>query len=148
MREILGTIPREFTRYWIHRFPHLVSHSFHALETSSSETIFAGYYNDSYTFAKPHYFNGPDEDFVPLEAAPKLAKESPIRKYAKDVRQRFIGRNNQNDETQPPNRRGVYNFIKDEKASAEGWENWRTARKKEVSKDAPIAWTMPSSEPK
>lgn len=148
MRDILGAIPRDFTRYWVQRFPYLVSHSFHALETVSSETIFSGYYNDSYTFAKPDYFFGSDEDFLPFESAPKLARESPVRKYAKDIRQRFIGRGNTNDETPLPNRRGTYNFKSDDKPATEGWDNWRTNRKKDVTKETPIAWTMPSSEAK
>lgn len=157
MRDILGTIPREFTRYWVHRFPYLVSHSFHALETCSGETLFSGYYNDSYAFAKPDYFFGADEEFVPIESAPKLARESPVRKYAKDImRQRFVGgrnnnNNNQNDDTPPPNRRGVYNFKMDtagDKGSTESWDNWRLNRKKEANKETPIAWTMPSSDAK
>lgn len=165
MKDILGTIPRDFTRYWTQRFPHLVSHSFHALETCAAETIFQTYYNDSYTFAKPNYFYGGDEEFVPLETAPKLARESPVRKYAKDIRQRFVQRSPlQSDGWETagtgsdaarniaPNRRGVYNFKVDTIATEPSspatvtWENWRSNRKKSTTKDSTVAWTLPNSE--
>lgn len=156
MRTIFGTIPREFTRYWVHRFPHLVSHSFHALQSCSDETLFSGYYNHSYTFAKPDYFFGADDEFVAIDMAHKVARESPVRKYAKDIRQRFVNRSNNQqqpvDEPAALNRRGVYNFKSDpatgDKSTTDGWDNWRMNRKKDFIKETPIAWTMPSSDVK
>uniref|UniRef100_A0A182YGP4 non-specific serine/threonine protein kinase n=1 Tax=Anopheles stephensi TaxID=30069 RepID=A0A182YGP4_ANOST len=83
MQRALGTIPHQFTQYWISRFPRLLSHSYHALADSSREPIFRHYYNDDedtdtqhvssggsvpssqssgYKFTKPHYFNQDGND--------------------------------------------------------------------------------------
>ncbi|XP_052869117.1 uncharacterized protein LOC128274834 [Anopheles cruzii] len=78
LQKALGTIPHEFTNYWISRFPHLLSHSYHALANNSGEPIFRQYYNDEednhtsggpqvwphirYKFTKPAYFHRDDND--------------------------------------------------------------------------------------
>lgn len=80
MQNILGTIPNQFTKYWIQRFPKLVSHSYHALEQCSRENTFKSYYSKVYTFAKPSYFFEPCEDFIPMELPPKPHRDSPAKK--------------------------------------------------------------------
>lgn len=79
MQSLLGTIPTEFTDYWISRFPRLLSHSYHALEACSKENSFLPYYSKTYIFAKPDYFYEQTEDFVPTEM-PKIVRDSP-KKY-------------------------------------------------------------------
>lgn len=76
MQSLLGSIPTEFTDYWISRFPRLLSHSYHALEACSKENSFLPYYSKSYIFAKPDYFYEQTEDFVPTEM-PKIVRDSP-----------------------------------------------------------------------
>lgn len=84
MQSILGAIPIEFTEYWIHKFPRVLSHSYHALEACSKENSFLPYYPKTYVFSKPAYFTESTEDFVPNDQA-KIARDSP-KKYNKDFR--------------------------------------------------------------
>lgn len=78
MQDILGAIPYEFTRYWIERFPHFLSHSYHALEQCSHENLFKTYYSSTYKFVKPNYFYASDtDDFVPtFDTTKKYSKEN------------------------------------------------------------------------
>lgn len=169
MKAILGPIPVDFTKYWIQRFPNLVSHSFHALESCSKENIFQTYYNDSYTFSKPEYFYQCTEEFVPQEPVQKVQRESPLKKYSKELRHRFIERGGSSQETtgkntaanselmkqQQQNKRGSYNFHKTDNGN--GIENalnkendvnfqknnWRK-RKENTTQDT-VKWTLPNS---
>ncbi|XP_075146915.1 serine/threonine-protein kinase/endoribonuclease Ire1 [Haematobia irritans] len=78
MQQILGSIPHEFTNYWISRFPYLISHAYHAFSICSNEPIFKSYYNSSYHFTRPEYFDA-DDDLYPtlLQRDPKpLAKQT------------------------------------------------------------------------
>lgn len=79
----LGTIPGMFVKYWTSRFPRLLSHSYHALQSCSEEPIFSVYYPKSYAFSKPNYFYEDTEDFKPFDTGPKLLKctNSPKRQY-------------------------------------------------------------------
>lgn len=109
MQNILGSIPHEFTNYWISKFPHLISHAYHAFSICSNEPIFQTYYNSSYHFTRPEYFDA-DDDLYPtlLQRDPKpLLKQS-------------TGTNNspkkstQQNASQAPRQRnkGAYNFRK------------------------------------
>lgn len=84
MQSKLGALPNEFTSYWIERFPHLLSHSYHALQNYSNEHSFVAYYAKEFAFPKPQYFYEVTEDFIPTEPA-KFQRDSP-KKYAKDYR--------------------------------------------------------------
>uniref|UniRef100_A0A182QMN2 non-specific serine/threonine protein kinase n=1 Tax=Anopheles farauti TaxID=69004 RepID=A0A182QMN2_9DIPT len=135
MQRALGTIPHEFTQYWMHRFPRLLSHSYHALADSSREPIFRHYYSveeetDSsqhsaiphsatygYKFSKPAYFYHDNNDNYELiryyEAAQamKNATKSPKRRPAASTG----GEEGTTPERKPatgPNKRGTYNFGK------------------------------------
>ncbi|XP_053679518.1 serine/threonine-protein kinase/endoribonuclease IRE1 [Anopheles nili] len=135
MQRALGAIPHEFTRYWLSRFPRLLSHSYHALADSSREPIFRHYYNASddtehasgsshsltngFRFSKPSYFNRDDNDNYELiryyEAAQmmKNTTKSPKRRPPP-------GGDGVQDGSTPdrkpglggPNKRGTYNFSK------------------------------------
>lgn len=159
MQAILGTVPRDFTRYWVHRFPHLVSHAWHALGTCAKENSLRAYYSEGYTFPRSDYFELKYEDFVPEEtaAAARLVREQPVRKYSKELRQRLGGAGVLGsavngsaqlmadggeqlmvDGSPRMNRRGTYNFQKTETA-VESVEptNWRKKKKEPTP-----AWTL------
>lgn len=74
----LGALPTAFTKYWIDRFPRLISHSYHSLESCANEHTFAGYYPVGFKFAKPDYFYEITEDFKPFDGSNK-ARDSPKR---------------------------------------------------------------------
>lgn len=80
----LGALPHAFTRYWIDRFPRLISHSYHAFESCTNEHAFIGYYPVGYKFSKPDYFYEITEDFKPFEGS--KARDSPKR--YKEIRYR------------------------------------------------------------
>lgn len=68
-------------RYWIDRFPRLLSHSYHALQSCCNEPIFSGYYPQNYAFCKPEYFYEETEDFKPFDGGQKTRdnRDSPKR---------------------------------------------------------------------
>lgn len=75
----LGALPTAFTKYWIDRFPRLVSHSYHALSSCSEEHVFTAYYpSNEYKYSKPNYFYEETEDFKPFDNTMK-ARDSPKR---------------------------------------------------------------------
>uniref|UniRef100_A0A1Q3FEV2 non-specific serine/threonine protein kinase n=1 Tax=Culex tarsalis TaxID=7177 RepID=A0A1Q3FEV2_CULTA len=114
VQQALGTIPDGFTQYWTGRFPHLLSHAFHALADCSQESIFTRYYNDcvGYRFPRPAYFDDEANDNHELiryyEGAQKAkATQSPKRKPAAAVTSASA-----EDSPLKNNRRGAYNFGK------------------------------------
>lgn len=75
----LGPIPNAFMKYWLDRFPRLLSHSYHALQTCCNEPIFSCYYpSTAYMFSKPRYFYEDTEDFKPFDTGSKN-RDSPKR---------------------------------------------------------------------
>lgn len=86
MQTLLGSLPTEFTDYWISRFPRLLSHSYHAMQQCSKhkEKSFKPYYSKDYQFSKPSYFYEITEDFVPTEL-PRIMRDSP-KKFNKENR--------------------------------------------------------------
>lgn len=168
MQAILGAVPRDFTRYWVQRFPRLVSHAFHALESCAKENAMREYYTEAYTFPKCEYFAQQYAEFVPAEPAQRLTRETTtgggpaVRKYSKDLRQRLsLGGGGQQaadgtaaaavdsgevaEDSPRLNRRGVYNFQKVDMPTTGAdtllSTNWR--KKKEPA--ATPAWTMPGA---
>lgn len=65
-------------KYWIERFPRLLSHSYHALQSCCNEPIFSYYFPVSYAFSLPKYFYEDTEDFKPFDNGSK-ARDSPKR---------------------------------------------------------------------
>ncbi|XP_061395116.1 serine/threonine-protein kinase/endoribonuclease IRE1-like [Musca vetustissima] len=102
MQNILGSIPHEFTNYWISRFPHLISHAYHAFSICSNEPIFRSYYNSTYFFTRPEYFDA-DDDLYPtlLQRDPK-----PLAKPTNSPKKPITSQQQQ----QPRQRKGNYNF--------------------------------------
>lgn len=157
MQLIIGAIPNDFTKYWIQRFPYLVSHSFHALETHSHESAFKGYYDSSFRYAKPAYFYRETDDCVYPDKFSKKLNGSP-RRVLKD----FQPRNNDRRMSQDPvadgstkplsenvykagNKRGTYNFHKNSEEDSTvnlRKNNWR--RSNNVNRDNTLTWTMTS----
>lgn len=86
-QERLGAIPNQFLKYWIERFPRLLSHSYHALQSCAGEPIFSAYFPPNYAFTKPNYFYEVTEDFKPFEGGtgPK-SRDSPKRSYNPEYR--------------------------------------------------------------
>nr|XP_013098827.1 unnamed protein product [Stomoxys calcitrans] len=106
MQNILGSIPHEFTNYWISKFPYLISHAYHAFSICSNEPIFKSYYNSSYHFTRPDYFDA-DDDLYPtlLQRDPKpLAKQTTSSGNASPKKPLTP--------QQPRQRKGNYNFRK------------------------------------
>lgn len=50
VRESLGSLPDDFVRYFTSRFPHLLSHTYRAMEPCGHERLF-----------QPYYFHEPPE---------------------------------------------------------------------------------------
>nr|KAF6455903.1 endoplasmic reticulum to nucleus signaling 1 [Rousettus aegyptiacus] len=55
VRETLGSLPDDFVRYFTSRFPHLLSHTYRAMELCSHERLF-----------QPYYFHLPPEPQPPV----------------------------------------------------------------------------------
>lgn len=112
-QKALGSIPGSFTRYWIERYPQLLSHSYHALELCAGENAFNDYYNDDFKFTKPDYFHAVDtDDYQPPDFV--RSKESP-KKFVKKETPKDIDSNKRSICTKPDgfvkqNRKGAYNF--------------------------------------
>lgn len=107
MQNILGSIPHEFTNYWISRFPYLISHAYHAFSICSNEPIFKSYYNSAYHFTRPEYFDA-DDDLYPtlLQRDPK-----PLGKQANAANNNSSPKKPQTPQ-QTRQRKGNYNFRK------------------------------------
>ncbi|KAJ6643328.1 Serine/threonine-protein kinase/endoribonuclease ire-1 [Pseudolycoriella hygida] len=155
MQLILGPVPIDFTKYWIQRFPYLVSHSFHALEKHSHENAFQIYYDSTFRYAKPDYFYQETDDCIWPEKFNKKSGDSP-RKFHNDFRSRNHDRRTSQDTAldannrpltenvyKPSNKRGSYNFHKNSDADTtltfrKG--NWR--KPTNISEDANLTWTI------
>ncbi|XP_037946227.1 serine/threonine-protein kinase/endoribonuclease IRE1 [Teleopsis dalmanni] len=112
VQKLLGSIPHEFTQYWINKFPQLISHAYHAFRICSNEPIFKPYYNNDYYFTRPEYFEADDELFPSLMLDPKpLLKQNAGNGSPKRTPQRTPD-NKQQQQQHIKNRRGVYNFRK------------------------------------
>lgn len=106
MQKILGSIPNDFVRYWITRFPHLLSHTYHAIESCSKENIFRRYYSIQFQFTKPDYMSDESLDNYALssqENSKPLTKEKNFNK-----KENKPNSNNFNNFK----KRGAYNFLK------------------------------------
>lgn len=113
MQSVLGGLPKGFTSYWISRFPRLLSHSYHSLESCSNEHSFLSYYSRAYVFSKPSYFYEETEDFVLTEQM-KPVRDSP-KKYFKYKQNDNLSGNitrtfGQRFENFRSNKKGAYNF--------------------------------------
>lgn len=158
MQVILGAVPVDFTKYWIQRFPYLVSHSYHALEKHSYENAFKIYYDTSYCYAKPEYFYRETDDCVWPDKLSKKLDDSP-RRMAKDFRPRNNDRRLSQDMAEggaskamndnlykASNKRGSYNFHKNPDGDSTltlRKNNWR--KPSNVSQDTNLTWTMPNN---
>lgn len=103
MQKILGSIPCDFVRYWINRFPHLLSHSYHAVEMCSKENIFKRYYNPHFQFSKPDYLfdeNLDNHALMNQECTKTIVKEN--KNHKKENKANGFNKT----------RRGAYNFLK------------------------------------
>lgn len=154
MQVILGAIPVDFTKYWIQRFPYLVSHSYHALEKHSYENAFKLYYDSSFRYAKPEYFHRETDDCVWPDKLGKKLGDSP-RRITKDFRPRNNDRRLSQDATaadgkslndnvyKSGNKRGSYNFHKNVDGDSTltlRKNNWR--KPNNIGQDVNVTWTM------
>lgn len=155
MQDILGAIPYEFTRYWIDRFPHFLSHSFHALEQCSHENLFKCYYSSAYIFDKPDYFYATNtQDFVPTyDNTTKYTKENRTNNRQITTGTGFDIQLSPGKQ-QLPNRKGSYNFHKtnndtnNESNMAGGltYRKHNLKKRKDISNgiDYNVKWTLPA----
>lgn len=158
MQVILGAIPIDFTKYWIQRFPYLVSHSFHALEKHSYENAFKVYYDASFRYAKPEYFYQETDDCVWPDKLSKKLSDSP-RRNSKDFRPRNNDRRMSQDPAADGNaknfsdngykagtKRGSYNFHKNVEGDSTltlRKNNWR--KPNNINQDVNVTWTISSN---
>lgn len=105
----LGAVPNGFTKFWIDRFPRLISHSYHSLESCSNEHVFNAYYPTEYVFTKPTYFFELTEDFRPTFDAGNKSRDSPKR-YNKEYRYKSMDYPNFVMDRNRTSRKGSYNF--------------------------------------
>lgn len=124
VQQALGAVPVEFTRYWISRFPHLVSHCYHALQIVAEENLFKSYYDFQYMFTRHSYLMSHEYDNVKLisfyENNLKNVSKSPKRtktgtnqsQQQADLQKRspYLQRSENQENKSPSNRRGMYNF--------------------------------------
>lgn len=109
MQRILGSIPVDFVKYWIHKFPNLLSHTYHAMEMCSKETIFKRYYSTHFQFTKPDYLFDESLDNYALssqDCSKTITKDKSYNK--KDNKQSNGNGGNFNNKF----KRGAYNFLK------------------------------------
>lgn len=95
-------------KYWIDRFPRLLSHAYFALQSCSDEPIFSGYFPTGFVFSKPNYFYEETEDFKPFDLGSKV-RDSPKR-YVQDYRYKPMNYPNFVMERKPMSKKGSYNF--------------------------------------
>lgn len=104
----LGSLPIEFTRYWIDRFPYLLSHSYHAMEICWSEKSFKSYYPLKYNFTKPEYFfEETDEELIANYYQNSKQNASPKKNFNEKRDFRSNGNSNNNNIKK---KNGSYNF--------------------------------------
>lgn len=124
----LGPIPNSFMRYWIDRFPRLLSHSYHALQSCWNEPIFAGYFSKNYVFTKPNYFYEETEDFKPFDSgsksrdSPKQYRYKPMN-YPNFVMDRKNGMKSQNNGMMNTNDGNSTNFNRNNKKGSYNFHN-------------------------
>lgn len=163
VQNALGPIPIEFTRYWISRFPHLVSHAYHALECCSKENLFKSYYDEDYSFTKPLYLSKNEFDNHQLMAYYENNKNNAVKNSPKRLKPPNNNNNNSNNANRSPyngpntnqqetptNRRGRYNFKRPEIPEGqtfitrEQMGNFNNARQEESH----VVWKLPEKKPK
>lgn len=156
----LGSLPVEFTRYWIERFPHLLSHSYHAMEICFSEKSFKTYYPLKYNFTKPEYFfEETDEELIANYYQNSKQNASP----KKNFNEKRDFRSNPNNNVKKKN--GSYNFHRIEEAGGlnrnnlsqgdgfnrnslvggDGFILRKNTRRKANVQEQNVAWTMPNT---
>jgi Ribonuclease 2-5A len=144
----LGTPPSDFVKYWIHRFPYLISHTFHAMESCSKEASFRRYYCPTFTFAKPDYLFDEDLDNEELRDIYEVARGLYNKSPKKENRQPSA--NGNFNKTVTPSKRGTYNFNSTNNqnqpinsAFITREEMMGTRRKKQPLEEEKIVWTNP-----
>jgi serine/threonine-protein kinase/endoribonuclease IRE1 len=147
IQRTLGTPPCDFVKYWIHRFPYLISHTFHAMESCSKEASFRRYYCPTFTFAKPDYLFDEDLDNEELRDIYEVARALYNKSPKKENRQPTAGNFNKNV---TPSKRGTYNFNSTNNqnqpinsAFITREEMMGTRRKKQPLEEEKIVWTNP-----
>lgn len=130
------------------RFPHLLSHSYHAMESScSKESIFKRYYSPQYIFTKPDYLFDQDLDNFDLQEVYENARLMYNKSPKKENRQ-ANGNNNGYNKAEK-SKRGSYNFNNKNQASNAAFITRNdmlkvndNRRKKSLDEDK-IVWTLP-----
>lgn len=163
----LGSLPVEFTRYWIERFPHLLSHSYHAMEICFSEKSFKTYYPLKYNFTKPEYFfEETDEELIANYYQNSKQNASPKKSF-NEKRDFRSGNVNPNNNIKKKN--GSYNFHRIDEAGGlnrnnivqgdgfnrnannnnlgggDGFILKKNSRRKANVQEQNVAWTMPNT---
>ncbi|ALC47341.1 Ire1 [Drosophila busckii] len=168
-QELLGSIPHEFTNYWVERFPQLISHAYHAFSICSNEPVFKPYYSAGYHFSRPWYFDADDALFpmlmrdpkpMPKTGSPKKTPPPPAsmlkqRKGAYNFRkpvneepmagvglQRNLELDGQALDAADAGKRDVFANFKFRRTKA---SNRNYAGNKEQEKEKFVSWTLPST---
>lgn len=124
----MGAIPNQFLKYWIDRFPRLLSHSYHALQSCAGEPIFSAYFPPNYAFTKPNYFYEVTEDFKPFEGGNgSKSRDSPKRSYNPEYRYKPMNYPNFVMDRKPgprPQNNGLLNMFDGNRMNKKGSYNF------------------------
>lgn len=142
MQRVLGTIPCDFTRYWIMKFPNLLPHSYHAMESCSKENLFKRYYSPQYVFNKPDYFYDDSYDNIELQELYENARLFYNKSPKKENRQPNTNNSSNNNtyNKAEKSKRGSYNFNNKNQATNSSFITRDDMLKVDEKK---FVWTLP-----
>lgn len=148
VQRVLGTVPCDFTKYWILKFPHLLSHSYHAMEPCSKESIFKRYYTPQFVFTKPDYLFDESFDNFELQEAHDNSRLMYNKSPKKENRQPN-GVNGNAFNKLEKSKRGSYNFNNKNQApnaafiTRDDMVKVPEARRKKSLAEEKLVWTLP-----
>lgn len=143
LQKVLGSVPVDFTKYWIVRFPELLSHAYHAMEICSKENSFKRYYTPKFVFTKPYYLSDESLDNFQLREIIDANRQAYNKSPKKENRQP------NNNLTIIQSKRGSYNFNTNGGAAAFiTRDDMVTVNrgKKKPKEEEKIVWTLPKNE--
>lgn len=147
IQRLLGTIPIDFTKYWIVRFPRLLAHSYHAFSSCSNELAFRRYYTPKFVFTPPSYLSDESYDNFELKELCDNLRQLYNKTPKKENRQPLNNKGQQPEKS----KRGSYNFTNNNGNFGNGQFITRDdmvtvnrGNKKKNQQEENLIWTLPS----
>lgn len=122
------------------KFPLLLSHSYHAMESCSRENIFKRYYSTQFVFTKPEYFYDEQCDNFELQEIYDNARLLYNKSPKKENRQPNTSINNNAYNKVEKSKRGSYNFNNKSQATSSSFITRDDMLKVDEKK---FVWTLP-----